>query len=487
MIKKILALLLAACSVAVCFGCQKNDPDASDTTGIDGSNETDSPYSDDLPPLDFDGAAFRVLYPYHSVDDFFIEEPAEEVVDQAVYTTNVIVEERLNVEYQMVVPSVIRAEYSNYVVNRFLANADEFDIVGEITGHSPVTAESGAMIDLNGVKYFDFTKPYWLQSFVNGAAIDGHLYYIGGDAGISFLKTVGCMLYDISLAADYQIGNVQQLALEGGWTYEKLQEFARRCYSGADPNNVNLDQDTFGLVCRNGNHSSQMVRSAGVQVFTPNSDGGYDLTIGSEHAVDVVEFLVELFNDNKMCVGSFDMNNTQEKTYTNIFLSGRSLFISAELDDSASLYNEISGDFQVIPLPKWEEDDEYATLSRGTFISYGIMRTCSDPDFAGAVMECIASTSYDHIMPAYFETAMKVRYSDATEETKQTFDLIRNSIAFDYGYSLHLILGNATMIYDAIRNNNSSWMSTIASKKTVWMRNFDMYIEKMRDMESSYS
>ena len=102
-------------------------------------------------------------------------------------------------------------------------------------------------------------------------------------------------------------------------------------------------------------------------------------------------------------------------------------------------------------------------------------------------MECIASTSYDHIMPAYFETAMKVRYSDATEETKQTFDLIRNSIAFDYGYSLHLILGNATMIYDAIRNNNSSWMSTIASKKTVWMRNFDMYIEKMRDMESSYS
>ena len=84
-------------------------------------------------------------------------------------------------------------------------------------------------------------------------------------------------------------------------------------------------------------------------------------------------------------------------------------------------------------MPKYDEvQEDYGTCVRATYSSFVIPRTASDRDMAAAVLECFASESYRQVSPAYYERALKVKYS-RDDESAQIYDLIKSSVKFSFG------------------------------------------------------
>ncbi len=489
--KQISAFLLAVLLLFSFIGCAGKTP-SSQTVESGGGTEEDA-YLDDLPSsLNFNGSEIRIVYPEESLGDIFVEEAGGEAVDEGVYRARLIVEERLGVEYNVLSLPSVRRDYTDAVANTYLAQQDVYDIVADMIGYACISARTGAYADLRSIEYLDFTKPYWIDAMAEGFSVNGHLYFCSGDAAVSYLKEIELILCHTGLAANYQIDSteLQRMVIDGKWTAEKMKEYALQVQSIADPSAVNRDIDTVGLVVTEKDHSTAMASGMGVYMCSPDGNGSYECTFGTSHAIDVVQWMVHLFNDNASCV--FSGMGTENMSVTDIiplnqamFLQGRALFITAKFDDTRNVFQEIAADYIPLPFPKWDESDDYGTISRVLHLTNCIMRSSPNASMAGAVLECMASVGYSVITPAYFETALKIKYSDATPESRQTFDIIRDSVVFDFGYYCQYVYaGTASLfVYTPILDNDPGWAAQVNSRKRVWQQGIKTYMDKLVQLD----
>ena len=94
-------------------------------------------------------------------------------------------------------------------------------------------------------------------------------------------------------------------------------------------------------------------------------------------------------------------------------------------------------------------------------------------EFSGALLEAWSSQAYRLIMPEYFETALKTRYSQDSD-MGQMFDLIRASITYDPGEIFASFLGTPSGLFrDAVWHNKTDWVSSIKSSETKWQSSLD--------------
>ena len=105
------------------------------------------------------------------------------------------------------------------------------------------------------------------------------------------------------------------------------------------------------------------------------------------------------------------------------------------------------------------------TAATYTGSMYAIPTDAKDTDVSSAVIEALASEGYYRVAPAFFETAMKVKYS-SDDDTSRMYDIIKASIMYDFGrvYSAAGLDGIPGMMRGAVRDNNKNWASTAAKK-----------------------
>ena len=153
-----LVFALVVPSVASLVSCSRQGGGGQESAaGSDTDAETEgSPYLDNLPDdLNFNDAEIRFVYPEANVADIFTEDTGGELVAAAVYRTQMTVEDRLGVVYQINPLPYIRDQYTNQIRTSFSANENAYDIVGEMIGYAGGTVGMGAYADLNGTKYID--------------------------------------------------------------------------------------------------------------------------------------------------------------------------------------------------------------------------------------------------------------------------------------------------------------------------------------------
>ncbi len=493
MTKKLLSLLMASLLLAAALAsCANHGQGGGETAGGTLAAEETSPYLDDLPQsLNFDAADIRFIHPGYSEvsgEDIFVEDPGGDIIKQAVYTAQMVVEDRLNVRYKVNLFANGRNPYNEMIVNSYLSNEDAYDISAEMISWAAISAEKGAYADLKATKYLDFTKPYWNPSLVETFSVgenNDRLYWASGDIALSYLKRIVCMLCNKGVAENYglDVSELEQLVIDGKWTAETMKDYALRVNNIADPTNLNREIDTVGLMVPHNDHATMLATALGVRMM----DKEGNLTFGDSHAVDVMQWLVHLFNDNAACTGTWgSVTNETLAVDQGMFLQDRAFLTTVEFQELIDVYSEKVGDFIPLPLPKWSESDDYATFSRTIFVSYSIMRTCPDTDLASAVMECMGSAGYSFLTPAYYEEAMQVKYSDATPESKAIFDIIRKSVVVDWGYNCQTVVTKTSSMvygYTFIANNDYGWVSAVQARKRAWERCIRDYFDALNGLE----
>lgn len=464
MSKRIIAALLVLLMTAAA-GCAGEAAPAEVTSGpaADAVNEEETLYvPDNLPEdLDYGGKTVTMLWAKDSGN--FADELDGEVVNDALYTRDRKTEERLGVAVNNVEELytwAVREEYLNRIKSSVLAADNAYDIVSGQYATMPSLITEGVYYNLLNTEYIDLSMPWWVQGLIEETTIGGKLYLVSGDITIKTISNISNLFFNKKILADRNIPEPYDTVVKGEWTYDVFKGLLSDMYSDLNGNSSVDSEDAFGLIVPSGNYITPYIQAFDIKITTLDEDGYPVLTYGDEKTASIVAELCSLLHDTDYAMIGDD-NTDQEMAA--IFYENRSAFLSQTLQYAIALKSNES-DFGVLPHPKYnaEQEQYYTALNEGNTL-LGIVSSCTDTAFASAVMECMASESYRQVSPAYYETALKVKYS-RDSETAQMYDIIRAGVLFNfgsiYGFGMNQI---NTTFKGAIMSNNANWASNYKS------------------------
>ena len=433
------------------------------------SRETESPYPDSIPlGLDFGGRSVKLhagLFNEHVKDPmshYSVEAETGDIVNDAVYRRNQTVEERFNCS--LVYDGLEfdyggRMEEMNYVTNSLMAGDNAFDAVFEIVHLLPSYITSGALYDMHDMKYIDLEAPWWMQKYNAVAERNGNLYFAVGDITMGIYYSPYAFFFNKQLINDLDLEDPYALVRDGKWTVDQLIAMSKAGYADLNGNSKVDAEDRLGCVIQSGNEIQGFIESCGVSFITVGADGTAEYTFGCEHNTEVVDKLYRLLYETE---GSLYVGK-QVTPDQHQFCQGQTVFNGSWLT-AMDYYRELNFDFGLIPYPKYDEaQTAYATHLGTACPAVCVPVTCSDPDAVSAVLEALASEGYRTLRTAYFDTALKEKYS-RDEDTKEMIDLLISGISVDFGDIYVYTLSGLTDEFKNLLGGRSRDLASIAAK-----------------------
>ena len=116
-----------------------------------------------------------------------------------------------------------------------------------------------------------------------------------------------------------------------------------------------------------------------------------------------------------------------------MFSNGQALFCNASFDALfGGIFRASNVEYGVIPYPKYDESQErYYTRVEGGF-PYVVPVTVNDTEFVGAMLEALACESHNTVLPAYYEVALKTKYT-RDDTSARILDMIMEGRIYDFG------------------------------------------------------
>ncbi len=487
----LLAFLLSAFTSCGGSSGSEETTDSGETTVSDSASLYDENgfLLDELPSdLKFGGEEINIYVRGDNLESEYNAEQSGDIVDNAIYDRNMKVEERLGVTLNYFTNTTAdiwneRNKFVDTVRASVMANDGTIDLVGALSYMAPYMAQEGLFYNLTAsdMPYLDFSAPWWSQSLTEELAVGDKLYYASGDASLGLIKGMFCIYFNKQLVEDYKLGDPYELALSGSWSLDTLNEMSQTASVDLNGDTVIDEADRFGLVILSMDFIPNFLISSDRRITEKNASGIPETVLGTEKVIDFFDRMAELMSSDAV-ICSNESASVAEPFSHKLFAENRALFLAAQLSTSEQL-RDLESDYGVLPYPKFDENQEsYLTTSRSTYTAFSIPIT-SERDTVAAVLEALASEGYRTVTPAYYEKALKVKYS-RDDISAQMFDLIRESVCFEFGIFHGILLNNVTStIRNTILNKSSEWASTWAENEVAFNTLLDDYIATITALE----
>lgn len=422
---------------------------------------------DNLPEADLEGYVYTIGFldqgdgsAYY--DDWIAEDLDGDVVNDAVYHRNLKVSERFNISFDYFsFPNT--AEYPGTMTKVINAGEDAFDMVSLHPGYYASFVSSGYMTNLSILDHLDFTQPWWMGDSVKAYSYHGNIYTTyGAGTAISVLATAPVMVYNKDVAADYNIENLYKVVREGKWTYEYVKTLIKDMWVDLDNNEKKSDDDFYGMYYVHPNEAYTFLWTLGGKYIAKDADDEPYLDVNNEKNLMIFDAVRDMAQnwDGVYYAKSYD-------TDTGLFIAGRALFQRAVLIIINGL-RDADFEYGILPNFKLDETQEnYITSGGGG--PEGIPITCAEKNRAALIMEALNAESYKIVIPAYYETAVKVKYT-YDEDSAEMLDLIFKNVVYDPSY---IFCHNATYSIAEYCLGKQEFASWFASKE----KNFNAQIE----------
>ncbi len=478
--KKALALLLVLLTVlsllCSCGDTAAVETEAQTTAVADISEETTADNGldekgyvrDDLPDnINYNEEDVTLLYwSDREHEEFYVESENGEVVNDSLFTRNTKVETRLNIKFSYESTPGNASNISNFtnkVQAAYKAGNNDYDLIGVYSITAGNLAVSGLLYDLNTCEAFEWEKPWWPQSLINDATINGKLFFCSGDISANTLYMMYVTFFNKQLLTDFNLEDPYELVDSGKWTLDKMFQMCEGIYSDANANGMTDIGDLYGCYTFT-LHLDAFLAGAGITFIDASGD---ELAINeafkSDKAVDIVSKLEDFFGKQDRAYLL-----TENKTVHQYFSAGNSLFWTDRCRNS-TIFRDNDVSFGVVPPPKYNEDQTaYYSILGNPFSMYAIPCDTRQPEMMATVLECYASESYRTVSPALYEITMKYRYTDDSTSGRM-FDITRDGRVFDLGRIFAQNLNSPYSAFESCVANGNSWSSVIsANAKKLW-------------------
>ena len=427
--------------------------------------------SDDLPDTDMDGYTYRVLS--RQRDDFIEDigldlEQNGDVVNDAIYNRNLTVSDRFNCKYEATFTDSI----DTTGINTITAGDDAFDVMLCQIVQIPKYATTGYFRDwYEDMPHVNLDKPWYIGNAAEALSVKGHAYAMIGEYDLDVLRFTYCMYYNQDISDEYNLENIYDVVNDGRWTYDKLYEYANTVYVDLDGNGTKDENDRLAI---SGDPYSAVVTyqySFDNPLFSINDEGVPEFTMDREKLASIVEKLNALYH------GSLGGYTEGWGTGWTAWSAGN-LLLYTGLFQSATGYRDLEFDYGIIPYPKYDEaQTRYYTMSDGAHGCMLIPITVQNIEWSSILTEALNAETYKQVVPAYYDTALKVKLSRDAESAAM-LDLLMESRVFDFGYMYNT--GIAFIVQDMVSTNKNNTESAFNSKyksaEKEWAKIIDTYL-----------
>ncbi|MCI8388005.1 MAG: hypothetical protein HFE63_06010 [Clostridiales bacterium] len=430
--------------------------------------------ADGLPVKDYKGDSFTIAAETQNEWMILQAEETGDVISDAVYKRNMAVEERFNVKLAVLADS--QDNLNSRITNSIQANDDDIDLCFTHVVSTGLMAMNDVFMNWYDIPYIDFSKPWWSQSNVDDLTVDGVCPLAIGDFALNALAKTYCVFYNLKLGEDYGLDDIYGVVNDGKWTIDYVQSITKDIYSDLNYNNAVDGEDLFGYISTARSSLNTYLWAFGGNVLSKNSSGEVELVYHTDRTNDMVNKLCSFFFDN---AGIYI--NSKEAEYSSLFALDRfaaesAVFINASIGDSVDFLREMKSDYGILPYPKWDEaQDRYYTMVDGSHGILAVPITVRDTERVGIITEALCAESYKKLIPAYYETALKTKYT-RDDESVEMLDKIVESRVFDLGYVYDGWKGASFIFQTLIAGNKPIFESHWASKEAAISAYYDTVI-----------
>jgi len=482
--KKILTLVLVIIMLMTTFtAC---------TTDVGSGNPSETPSStpapdasDDLPPeeeseeqignldpsINLGGNEINIISRGHTnfKDEITVESSDGDPIQDSIFQRRLDVERILNCE--IVDWPVNEASDGDYTVCKTLENALKgSDCPYDIMSASAYTAfgntVKGLCHDLLSVENLDLSQRYWATYFNEEASIGNAQYFATGAISLSLRRFIWVTFFNKSLAESYGTEDLYQVVNEGRWTIDYQAKLIASMYDDRDEVGGASAGDLFGLVANPHICTDPYWASCEIQVLVKDPETNF---FKIEPSVETIDSLLEKVNNlYYKSGGTFVVppasGDTDQETIRQMFTGEQTTMATLRLlEVEAEDFRNMAVPYGILPIPRYDESqDAYYSHAHDQFIVYGIVSSVPSTkiDDMGAFLECMAIEGYKTVTPAYYEVALKGKYSKDEESWKMLDDIV-NNLKINGGLLYTLELGD---ILQTMRNLIKNKDTTCAAK-----------------------
>lgn len=436
--------------------------------------------ADDLPDMKFDGRSYIIAVERTKEYEIRSEELTGEATNDAVYDRNLRIEDCFDVNIESYVTSAYPYDDVKTVVT---SGTYAYDVVGFWNFKAFVPIMAGVLYNWCDLPYVDFEKPWHNQLANDPATINGKLYAINSDLSISTLQYTYGMFFNYNIWDRYGVSSQDfyDLVFEGKWTVEQMQSMTTGIWEDTNGDGVHDRNDIHGYSVYLGLNTTDVWLAAfDLDVATIHDDGSFDVTFFNEKTVTALEKAIALSYDES---GSY-RNTVGWRDVPTAFAEGKIAMTQLYFGETTESLGEMEDTYGILPLPKFDEEQEgYYTNAWDQFSVFAVPLTVkdADKDVTGIIFEALCAESYKTVFPAYYDQALKSRYS-AEPATAEIIDLIMAGRKLEFTFQFGENLASLPYMF---RNMLASKSTDIASTykkqekslKKVIQRLVDIYFE----------
>ncbi len=431
----ILAALLAAMPIVSCGETVEENKggettSSSDETTAELPEEERSGVPDDL---SLEGETIRIWYTTNSVSaaETYVDlnpEITGDTVDDATFNMNRSVEEKLGCTLEFYNSGVLTA-YTGQEVQKFvMADDDTYDLFHVVQWNGAKLANEGYYYNMADAPYISYDKPWWDTKYMQEMTIGlDHVYLLSGDFGIDRTRCLNCVFFNKNMYEDFY-KNADALYDEvrnGTWTWDRLREICAEVYSDLNNDGTVSRDDRLGICINNYSNIDGFFYGSGSKSTGRDKNDIPVYTLNNDRTVSVMQDMYSLVFESEgiLCTSSQYSEDVENRNH---FISGKSMFLPGFFY-TADTMRDMKDDYGIIPFPKYEtEQDGYYSNTHDILRVMVVPITCKQVDSVAAVLEEMAFVGYNNLVPAYYDTVMKGKYSRDTASAEM-IDIIHDN------------------------------------------------------------
>ncbi len=476
-----LALLMLASSMIACSESGANtDPAASENTAADAETpsageevaaeeEEGESFDPELGDKDFEGKTFtfatksQASFTDWAEGSIWVEGLTGEVLNDAVYNRNSYIAETYNT-------NIAAVECDNGVLvptiqNAVTAGDSTYDIAMPPLDQAGVLLKNGYLTDLAAdATHMNLERAWWDQRSIADLSIAHKLYMVSGDLSTLNNDATWCTMINLQVLEDHGFETPYYYVANDEWTFDTYKTLCTGASIDLDGDGDLDSADSIANLTQNENATAMLVTSGYHLIDKDENDMPVFALEGDERVYGILEDLSQFMNDTSV---SLNYHNYGSEGYhlctTKMFEENRGLFWITNLQMVIRL-REMETDFGIAPCPKYDEQQENYRNVVWFVGSYAtIPISAGSVDDSSFILEAMSAKSREVLRPAYYETALSMKYL-RDKESIEMLDLVIDNRSYELEHAFSFGASNAVQ---TIVLNGKEPASTFASQKKV--------------------
>lgn len=465
--KNVALCLLIAMLTSMTTACGDGKTNETTSNTIDTTatvQETETELTDGLPEKDMDGFTLRIFHNNPTQMTWTnltldAQEQTGEVLNDAIYGRNREIEERFNSQLDVVECEVFQLGVAE-VRKEVQAGDSNYDL-WYLRDYN-VAESIPYLTTLDKLPYCDLTADWWFPEASSLFRYDGRQYAAANSFSLSPISRAGGIIFDKDMYN--RLGQEKSLydyVRDGEWTIDAMHSIAEVAVQDVNGDGKMSDGDIFGIGSSWKEMYARFINGSGIS-YIEQDEKGYPVynLLQNENAIDKLMHIYELFQKGNVYVNT---GKDAEALALGTIEKQDVLFVLGHPNSLGVKYRDSEQALGFLPSPKYDTEQEEYHSPTWAFEILTLLKTlpADRTENVSILLEALSFSSHFGVMDTYKEVMMKSKYA-RDPESEEMFDIVLNSIYFDFG----LVIWEGDVANKIIGNIYASGKGTVVSSLT---------------------